>query len=724
MRNLLMKFKLNKSRMFLLLLLSVFWGESFGQVIERTVVPSKKVVESFDNTTFCVAILSDEKMWAFRDVAIADIDGVDRISFNPTGSSVAVMRGKKNIAIYSFRKRNEKMFELEDKRKGLKKRNNLPFVLSGKKGEELMKDASKGDIIPLAMCYAPDARHFVASNSLGEIIIYDTKEYLPQAYIQSEKPAMMLAVSSNNYFIAAGSQNKLDIWNFQTKALRQSITLTSDIKGLDFSADAAYLAVATENKLTIYDTKTWEEANSFEQLGGKLSAPSFHPENKYVSVVKDNNAIVIVNLKNGKVEQTLDEKDGNVVKNRFLINRRTHDIFMLSNRTNAMVFWNANGLNPFYGKVLGENVTSKMNEWVKMMEGESMEEYAIRVNDETRVKQQQLFAQEVATELAGDRLALENPFVDNYDVESGMLNIGFNSLPSISLEVPESEAANLKDGKNLKFENAIYVLNDEDEFELAYVEVRDELSDKVYIFDNIGRLKMLAMEEDDFVPLEIMQQISQEEVQLQEIKEQVVTENKEEQLISDNTQIDVKAEVIPSVDADGKKILNYKVGYQYEVINKSFSANEDFPSGGYNIEKSNAAMSLMKIIKNAFEGDFSKYLSEGKQVKVIITGSADASPIRGRIAYNGQYGDFIDEPYYKDGNLDNITVTKESGITSNEQLALMRAAGVKNYVEKSVATLENTKNEYEYHVEVAKERGGEFRKINIEFIIIDAFSVK
>ena len=256
------------------------------------------------------------------------------------------------------------------------------------------------------------------------------------------------------------------------------------------------------------------------------------------------------------------------------------------------------------------------------------------------------------------------------------------------------------------------------------MEVRDELCDKVYIFDNIGRLKMLAMEEDDFVPLEIMQQISQEEVQLQEIKEQVVTENKEEQLISDNTQIDVKAEVIPSVDADGKKILNYKVGYQYEVINKSFSANEDFPSGGYNIEKSNAAMSLMKIIKNAFEGDFSKYLSEGKQVKVIITGSADASPIRGRIAYNGQYGDFIDEPYYKDGNLDNITVTKESGITSNEQLALMRAAGVKNYVEKSVATLGNTKNEYEYHVEVAKERGGEFRKINIEFIIIDAFPVK
>ena len=74
---------------------------------------------------------------------------------------------------------------------------------------------------------------------------------------------------------------------------------------------------------------------------------------------------------------------------------------MVSNRPQSLVFWDANGLNPFYGKLLSKEVDARMNEWVKMMDGESMEEYAIRVNDETRLKQQQLFAQEVATELAG-----------------------------------------------------------------------------------------------------------------------------------------------------------------------------------------------------------------------------------------------------------------------------------------------------------------------------------
>lgn len=96
-----------------------------------------------------------------------------------------------------------------------------------------------------------------------------------------------------------------------------------------------------------------------------------------------------------------------------------------------------------------------------------------------------------------------------------------------------------------------------------------------------GRKKMTSIQDDsNFVPLEIMQQASQEEAKLEAIKKDVVEQNKQDQLITDNTQINVKTEVIPDVNANGEKILNYKVGYQYEVINKEFSAKEDFPSGG------------------------------------------------------------------------------------------------------------------------------------------------
>lgn len=678
---------------------AMFCGQTMAQVVEKRGFDSQKKINAFDNTTFCTAYLSDGALYTMRDIAINDVRKIERIVFNPTGSSIALLRAKNPISIYSFRDRNKKLFELKEKRKKL-----------------------KAKPMPVSMCYSADARSFIVGNSLGEIVIYDTKEYMPLAYIQGEAPATALAMSSNNYFIAAAVGQNINIWNFQTKELRKAIPMPAVVKEVTFSPDAALLAVTTDdNHLTIIDTKNWDKVDIFDKLGGTLSSPSFHPEGKYISVVKDGKNIEIINLKNGVVEQDIVDPTGGVTGGRFFKNNQNSEVFLLTNRTKQMVFWDANGLNPFYGKIMGREVDAKMNEWVKMMQGESMEDYAIRVNDETRIKQQQLFAQEVATALAGDRISMDNPFIDGYDASNNMLNIGFKGLPSIGLEVPSNEAGDFKDGK-MKFSNAVYVLNDKDEFELAYVEVTNETTNKVYIYDNIGRTKLTALEADEnFVPLEIMQQATREEAQLVEIKEQVIEEKKQDKLITDNTQINVKTEVIPGVDANGKKILNYKVGYQYEVINKEFSAKEDFPSGGYNIERSNAAMSLMKIIKNAFEGDFAKYLSEGKQVKVIITGSADAAPIRGRLAYDGRYGEFVDEPYYKDGNLDNITVTKAGGITQNEQLALMRAAGVKTYIEKNVTTLGNTKNEYEYHVEVAKERGGEFRKINVEFVIMDAF---
>lgn len=678
---------------------AMFCGQTMAQVVEKRGFDSQKKINAFDNTTFCTAYLSDGALYTMRDIAINDVRKIERIVFNPTGSSIALLRAKNPISIYSFRDRNKKLFELKEKRKKL-----------------------KAKPMPVSMCYSADARSFIVGNSLGEIVIYDTKEYMSLAYIQGEAPATALAMSSNNYFIAAAVGQNINIWNFQTKELRKAIPMPAVVKEVTFSPDAALLAVTTDdNHLTIIDTKNWDKVDIFDKLGGTLSSPSFHPEGKYISVVKDGKNIEIINLKNGVVEQDIVDPTGGVTGGRFFKNNQNSEVFLLTNRTKQMVFWDANGLNPFYGKIMGREVDAKMNEWVKMMQGESLEDYAIRVNDETRIKQQQLFAQEVATALAGDRISMDNPFIDGYDASNNMLNIGFKGLPSIGLEVPSNEAGDFKDGK-MKFSNAVYVLNDKDEFELAYVEVTNETTNKVYIYDNIGRTKLTALEADEnFVPLEIMQQATREEAQLAEIKEQVIEEKKQDKLITDNTQINVKTEVIPGVDANGKKILNYKVGYQYEVINKEFSAKEDFPSGGYNIERSNAAMSLMKIIKNAFEGDFAKYLSEGKQVKVIITGSADAAPIRGRLAYDGRYGEFVDEPYYKDGNLDNITVTKAGGITQNEQLALMRAAGVKTYIEKNVTTLGNTKNEYEYHVEVAKERGGEFRKINVEFVIMDAF---
>lgn len=139
-----------------------FGSQAMAQVQVKRSFPSAKRISAFDNTTFCTAFLSDGSLLTIRDIPIVDLRDVDKIAFNPTGSSLALMRGKKPVSIYSFRDRNKKLFELKEQRKSkeLKGRKNLSFFVPGPVGAELMKDASKGDIVPVAMCYGADARNF------------------------------------------------------------------------------------------------------------------------------------------------------------------------------------------------------------------------------------------------------------------------------------------------------------------------------------------------------------------------------------------------------------------------------------------------------------------------------------------------------------------------------------------------------------------------------------
>lgn len=674
---------------------------SFASTIASAQITEKKAfstnqVDMVASASSCVLYGSEGAVFTVRNYPAApSLTGVRMMVMNPARSSYAAMT-KKNIAIYSYLTEDERLFTVKEIRK--------------------MKEKP----VPVSMCYSPDARTFLVSNSAGEVVVYSTRDYVPSAYIKTSAPAAYLAMSSNNRFIAAGMESYVEILNFETHEVRTTLEFDAPVTGVAFSADAAQFAVTTQKSVYVYDSRKWEVTSTYD-LKGVVSSPSFHPEGKYLSVVKDNSSIQVINLKNYAVEQVLDENADNIKFNQFF---KIYDTFnIISDRRNQIVLWDANGLSPFYAKELNTAVDSKMNEWVKMMDGETMEEYAIRVNDETRLKQHELFSQEVATAMAGDRIAMENPFVGEYDAMSNMLNIEFNTLPAIDLEVPADERDSFANAENLSFSNAVYTLNENDEFVLAYVEVLNETTNKVYIYDNIGRTKLNAIETDEnFIPLEIIQQITMEEVKLEEIKQTVVEEHTQENLITDNTKINVKTDVEKDVDANSKEIYNYKVGYQYDVINVNESANDDFPSGSYNIRNAQAAQTLIKIIKNSFEGEFAKYVTPGKKVKIIITGSADASPIRGKIAYNGMYGEFKNEPYYNNGDLDNITLTKESGITTNQQLAFARGLGLKTSMENDIATLKDTKNEFEYHVKVSDKKGGEYRRISVEIIVYDAFN--
>lgn len=662
-----------------------------------------KKINRFDNASSRLFYTAqDDTLYTFRQMALTSLIRPSAMAVNPAGSSVAILSKKGSVGFWSSIAKNRTVGKFKFDRKTR---------------------------LPTAICYSPDALYFLVASSDCAIRVFCThgistkkkKNEGPKSVFKIGGVAQQMVVSSNNYFVASVVDNRVEVTNFETGQNARMLEVGASITGIAFSPDATQLAVATDSTLRIYSTRNWSIEQTYADLE-HVAMPIYNYDGKYLSLVQKSTNVLIFNLKSQKVIEQLPQ-NAPIVATRFIYSPSIDAAYLVVALNDGFTFYNTSKLDPLYGKILDTRVNELMRDWSRMIEGESMEDYRIRMSDENRTKQHQLFAQNTATELAGDRVSMATPFVGEYDTSAGLLGIFLTGLGSIALPVPAEEADELDSGK-MKFSNAVYTLGADDQFTLVYVEVTNETTGKTYVYDNIVRTKMAEMETDmNFVSLEVIEQVHQEELELQAVKEKVVEQNKLDHLITDKTQINVRSEVVPDVDADGKKILNYKLVYQYEV-EQAFLATEDFPSGGYDIEKSPAAMAMIKIIKQSLEGEMIKHLKPGKKVRITITGVADASPIRGKLSYTGKYGEFEEVPYYMNGELDNITVTKAQGIVSNPQLAFVRALGVRYAIEKNVAALGATQNEFQMVVNVAKKMGGEHCRIMVDFVIVDAFPVK
>ena len=205
------------------------------------------------------------------------------------------------------------------------------------------------------------------------------------------------------------------------------------------------------------------------------------------------------------------------------------------------------------------------------------------------------------------------------------------------------------------------------------------------------------------------------------MKQEIMAEAKTQDLLTDHTHITVNTEVEQDLDADGEKILNYNVGYIYQV-EEEFSERDDFAAGKYVANESNAAVQMLNVVEKSMKEDFAKYLDDCSKIIISITGSADATPIRGKLRYNGEYGDIVNQLATQDGELTSMTVTKAKGITSNEELALVRAIGVGEYLKQGAFNNTTTAPiEYKYNVEVSKEKGSSYRRIKVALKFVDTF---
>ena len=356
-------------------------------------------------------------------------------------------------------------------------------------------------------------------------------------------------------------------------------------------------------------------------------------------------------------------------------------------------------------------VNERMKMWMKRVKGESKADYIARTTPEAIETQRLQFTKDLSTEFAGNR-ANTNIKDLTYNQSASLLGVAFTDMPTISLNVPESEIASIKSAKDLQFTNTVYNLNPGDKFEILYTDVINPVTGKKYTYINTRDGKQVAT--DGFMPLASVQQAMENRIRLQQITDKAIMEAKSQGILTDNTTINVNARLVPT--KDGK--ADYLIDYSYNVKD-GFSVKDDFAPGKYDADLSAASTAMLKIIDQSMNGDFAKYMVPGKDVTINYQGSADSKPVRRKIAYNGRYGDITNQAVDVNGKQETMTITKATGIGSNEELSLVRATSVRSAVMKSVPKLKDMKLDEKYGVTVSDKEGSEFRRVAVNFIFHD-----
>ena len=688
---------MNKKQLFMMLFLC---ASLMNVMADSRVVKQKVIPQGFDNSYFGIFYYNGETIYTVKGKDLFNGQTVTEIKVNPANTSLATIqrskKGESRVKIYDI----NPMHPLRQ----------MPIKVIK------MENANA-----TALAYSADAKQLAVGSSDKKLSIYDplTNE-LVKTYESKLVPGK-LAYSDNNYFLGVAEKKALEVWNLERGTIRTTLQQEADIRDFCFSNSSENLMVLMANgKMNIYNTKDFELLYVIEDLGEAIACRP-NDNGKYVAVVNNSNLISVVNILDPTERHMVDEAIGGITDVRMLRHPDNQEDYLMYNLNHAMVYHQVEGLTPYYNKMMTGMLNERLNQWMKQMPGESMEDYQLRVNEASRLEQTKAIERELATKMATGLLEQSQVSIGDYNTASKSLALKFNTMPDIFIDVPMEDVNSFTDASQLEFRNAKYGLNPDDKFELIYAEVYNPATGKTYTFDNMEHRSLAYMQEDaDFVPLEIIQKSNMEETALMNIKEDVMTLAKQDNVITDKTHISVKTEAVNAVNADGQKIVNYNVDFTYEV-EEEFSARDDFKPGHYHVEESKAAMLMLQIMTKAFEKDFAKYVVQGKRVKIKVKGTADASPINNTLKYDGAYGEYDGEPVYKNTELNNISLNKKEGIADNEQLAFARALGVKKYIENKISSFADMQCDYEYHIEVSKEEGSKYRRISVQYTFIDAF---
>lgn len=222
-----------------------------------------------------------------------------------------------------------------------------------------------------------------------------------------------------------------------------------------------------------------------------------------------------------------------------------------------------------------------------------------------------------------------------------------------------------------------------------------------------------------FIINRLRQSVQQREKQMNKQVQQILIGLPNAEKLYDETFVRISSDVQEDTTEDGKTELNYVYNIAYNCHHFE-GTEDDYPSGAYLWNSSNSCRAICNITRQMIDNELSDIFSAGKKVTVTITSTTDATEIH-HLDYHGEFGDFRYMPVVFNDEHIRISVDQKEGITSNAQLAYIRAQSVREFLENDVNAMRQTSNEYQFVTRCFDMTGPHYRRSQIQIVVHGAF---
>lgn len=225
-----------------------------------------------------------------------------------------------------------------------------------------------------------------------------------------------------------------------------------------------------------------------------------------------------------------------------------------------------------------------------------------------------------------------------------------------------------------------------------------------------------------FILKRLRQTVAQREKQMNKMVQQTLINLPNAEKLYDETFVRITAEVVEDVNEEGHSEIDFVYNISYNCHHFE-GTEDDYPSASYTWNSSNSCRAICSLTQQMIDNELSDIFAAGRKTTIVVTSTTDAAEIS-HISYRGEYGDFRYMPaVFNDENV-RISVDTKEGITTNAQLAYIRAQSVHSFLEKNVSALNHTINDYQYVTRCFDMTGPHYRRSQIKIVVHGAFDAQ